>query len=133
MHETEPLEPYPYPGECAPASREALRAIDAEPDSGERESLLTSKLPQPYDPSQGHEPGGPHPAQAPSLLRTPAGNLRASGDDGPQAAIRCRPFSRRLFRRLRPFFVFIRTRKPCVFFLCLLFGWYVRFILTYSV
>lgn len=34
-----------------------------------------------------------------------------------------------LARILRPAFVLMRALKPCTFFLFLLFGWYVRFIL----
>jgi hypothetical protein len=40
---------------------------------------------------------------------------------------RFRPFARRRFRTIRPFFVVIRTRKPCVFFRRRVFGWNVRF------
>ena len=38
------------------------------------------------------------------------------------------PFARLLFRTRRPPFVFIRSRKPCVFLRQWLFGWYVIFI-----
>jgi hypothetical protein len=40
---------------------------------------------------------------------------------------RLRPFVRRRFNTRRPFFVLIRTRKPCVFRRRLAFGWNVLF------
>jgi len=40
---------------------------------------------------------------------------------------RLRPFARRRFSTRRPFFVLIRTRKPCVRLRCRVFGWKVRF------
>src|SRR5262245_52447518 len=45
-----------------------------------------------------------------------------------QTVSRFRPFARRRFRTFRPPFVFIRSRKPCVFFRRRTFGWYVRLI-----
>jgi hypothetical protein len=41
----------------------------------------------------------------------------------------CLCFRLLLARILRPAFVLMRALKPCTFFLFLLFGWYVRFIL----
>ena len=40
---------------------------------------------------------------------------------------RLRPFARRRFSTSRPFLVLIRTRNPCVFLRCRVFGWNVRF------
>ena len=44
-----------------------------------------------------------------------------------QAERRLRPFARRRASTARPFFVLMRTRKPCVLFRWRLFGWNVRF------
>lgn len=41
---------------------------------------------------------------------------------------RLRPLARRRLRTLRPPGVSMRARKPCVRFLLMLLGWYVRFI-----
>jgi hypothetical protein len=38
------------------------------------------------------------------------------------------PLVRRLFRTFLPFFVLILFLKPCSFFLCRTFGWYVIFM-----
>jgi hypothetical protein len=40
---------------------------------------------------------------------------------------RLRPLARRRFNTNRPFFVLMRTRKPCVFRRRLVFGWNVLF------
>jgi hypothetical protein len=40
---------------------------------------------------------------------------------------RFRPLARRRLRTRRPFFVLMRTRKPCVRLRCRLLGWNVRF------
>ena len=42
-----------------------------------------------------------------------------------------RPFARRAANTRRPFFVAILSRKPCLFFLFLLEGWNVLFIVLY--
>ena len=42
-----------------------------------------------------------------------------------------RPFARRDANTRRPFFVAILSRKPCLFFLFLLEGWNVLFIVLY--
>ena len=42
-----------------------------------------------------------------------------------------RPFARRAAKTRRPFFVAILSRKPCLFFLFLLEGWNVLFIVVY--
>ena len=42
-----------------------------------------------------------------------------------------RPFARRADSTRRPFFVAIRSRKPCLFALFLLWGWNVLFIFSY--
>lgn len=39
---------------------------------------------------------------------------------------RLRPLARRRFRTRRPFLVLMRTRNPCAFFRCRVFGWNVR-------
>lgn len=41
---------------------------------------------------------------------------------------RLRPFARRRASTFRPFLLLILSRKPCLFFLFLLDGWYVRFM-----
>ncbi len=47
-----------------------------------------------------------------------------------QTVSRFRPFARRRLSTLRPPFVFMRSRKPCVFARRRRFGWNVRFIAT---
>ena len=44
-----------------------------------------------------------------------------------------RPFARRAANTRRPFFVAILSRKPCLFFLFLLEGWNVLFIVLYII
>jgi len=44
------------------------------------------------------------------------------------SAIVCLPLARRLFNTKRPFFVFMRVKKPCVLARRRLLGWNVRFI-----
>lgn len=48
----------------------------------------------------------------------------------PQADSTFLPFFRRARRTFRPLPVLIRFRKPCTFFRCRRFGWYVGFTLT---
>ena len=43
---------------------------------------------------------------------------------------RLRPLARRRFNTRRPFFVLIRTRKPCVRLRRRRFGWNVRFMIA---
>jgi hypothetical protein len=46
---------------------------------------------------------------------------------------RLRPLARRRLSTKRPFFVLMRTRNPCVFARCRVFGWKVRFpFIVYS-
>ena len=47
-----------------------------------------------------------------------------------QTVSRLRPFARRRLSTLRPPFVFMRSRKPCVFARRRRFGWNVRFMAT---
>ncbi len=49
-----------------------------------------------------------------------------------QAEIVLRPFLRRALRILRPLRVRIRSRNPCFFFLRLLFGWNVLFMIHHT-
>lgn len=44
-----------------------------------------------------------------------------------------RPFWRRRFKILRPFFVLFRARKPCLLARLRRLGWYVRFIILSGV
>lgn len=46
-----------------------------------------------------------------------------------QTAKRLRPLARRALITLRPPFVFMRTKKPCVRARRVLEGWYVRFMM----
>ena len=73
----------------------------------------------------GHEP----PAEAHSAVVNlhelrPAAQLHRDEE----TVSRLRPFARRRFKTIRPFFVLIRTRKPCVRRRRRRLGWYVRFI-----
>jgi hypothetical protein len=49
---------------------------------------------------------------------------------GEETVSRFRPLARRRFRTSRPFFVLIRTRKPCVRRRRRRFGWNVRFMIA---
>jgi len=49
---------------------------------------------------------------------------------GDETVRRFRPFARRRFRTSRPFFVLMRTRKPCVRRRRRRLGWNVRFMIS---
>ena len=64
-------------------------------------------------------------ARAASAAGRPASSHRR--DQRSSATVRrFRPWARRRFRTMRPFFVAILTRKPCAFARRRLLGWYVR-------
>ena len=71
--------------------------------------------------------------KSPAVPTRSRGRSPARDGRGPtaQAAIRFRPFWRRLFRTRRPPLVLIRTRNPWVLFRFRLFGWNVRFIVLF--
>jgi hypothetical protein len=56
------------------------------------------------------------------------GQPLAAGKSTPYTARRLRPFARRRLSVFRPPFVFMRSRKPWVFFRRRRFGWNVRFM-----
>lgn len=57
-----------------------------------------------------------------------AGQPLAPAEAAGQTVSRLRPLLRRRFKTFRPPWVFIRSRKPCVFARRRRFGWNVRFI-----
>lgn len=56
--------------------------------------------------------------------------MKKATSSWPQADSTFLPFFRRARRIFRPLPVLIRFRKPCTFFRCRRFGWYVGFTLT---
>ena len=57
-----------------------------------------------------------------------SGQSLSSRESAGQTVSRFRPFARRRFNTFRPPFVFMRSRKPCVFARRRRLGWNVRFI-----
>ena len=73
--------------------------------------------------------GAPRGPRATGPDRSAGMGVRGGRDQRSDETVRrLRPCLRRAANTLRPPFVFMRERKPCVLFLWRLLGWYVRFM-----